>query len=131
MPYDQRLRGPDGSHPFVAWQLQLSGCSIGGEAQHCFEPATNVTGVYDTEGNMLVLGRKSGESIRIGEGIEITVVGISGNRVRLGIQAPESIRVLRSELEEKSHLPGKSLLGTGPLTHPLHERRPPKSRNVA
>ncbi len=53
---------------------------------------------------MLVLGRKLGESIRIGDGIEITIVGVQGNRVRLGIQAPEDVRVLRSELEEH---PGK------------------------
>jgi carbon storage regulator len=47
---------------------------------------------------MLVLSRKNGESIRIGEEIEITVVGIEGNRIRLGIQAPQDVRVLRAEL---------------------------------
>jgi carbon storage regulator len=47
---------------------------------------------------MLVLGRKHGESICIGDDIEITVVGIEGNRIRLGIQAPHHVRVLRAEL---------------------------------
>ena len=50
---------------------------------------------------MLVLGRKQGESIRIGDDIEITIAGIQGNRVRLGIQAPDDVRVLRAELESK------------------------------
>jgi carbon storage regulator len=51
---------------------------------------------------MLVLGRKQGESIRIDEGIVVTIVGIQGNRVRLGINAPENVRVVRSELEVRS-----------------------------
>jgi carbon storage regulator len=79
---------------------------------------------------MLVLGRKSGESIRIGEGIQITVVGISGNRVRLGIEAPDSVRVLRAELEAKAPL-GCATAAGEPLTHPLGERRSAKGRHVA
>ncbi len=47
---------------------------------------------------MLVLSRKIGESIVIGEGIIVTVTRISGNRVTLGIDAPADVRVLRSEL---------------------------------
>jgi carbon storage regulator len=89
-----------------------------------------IPSVQDTEGIMLVLGRKSGESIRIGEGIEITVVGISGNRVRLGVQAPESVRVLRAELEEKAPLQ-ESLSADDSLTRSLQARRSMKSRHVA
>ena len=48
---------------------------------------------------MLVLSRKSQERIIIGEGIEVTVLGISGNRVRLGIKAPPDVPILRNELE--------------------------------
>jgi carbon storage regulator len=47
---------------------------------------------------MLVLSRKIGEAITIGEGIVVTVTRISGNRVTLGINAPGDVRVLRSEL---------------------------------
>lgn len=47
---------------------------------------------------MLVLTRKPGERIHIGSGITITVVEVRGNRVRLGIQAPEKVPVLRAEL---------------------------------
>ena len=47
---------------------------------------------------MLILQRRSGESIRIGEDIEITIVSIEGGRVRLAISAPTEVPILRSEL---------------------------------
>ena len=47
---------------------------------------------------MLVLSRKIGESVQIGDGIEVTVVAVAGNRIQLGIVAPQTTRVLRSEL---------------------------------
>jgi carbon storage regulator len=47
---------------------------------------------------MLVLSRKLNESIIIDGDIRITVVGIRGNQVRLGIDAPESVGIFREEL---------------------------------
>ena len=47
---------------------------------------------------MLVVSRKPGQDVRIGDDIRITVVRVQGNRVVLGIDAPESVRVLRGEL---------------------------------
>ncbi len=47
---------------------------------------------------MLVLSRKPGEDILIGQDITITLVEIKGNRVRIGIRAPESFNILRGEL---------------------------------
>jgi carbon storage regulator CsrA len=47
---------------------------------------------------MLVLTRKAQESIRIGADITITVVRLEGKTVRLGVEAPRSVRVLRAEL---------------------------------
>ncbi len=47
---------------------------------------------------MLVLSRKLGEKIIIGDNITVTVLETTGNRVRLGISAPNEVRVLRSEL---------------------------------
>jgi carbon storage regulator len=49
---------------------------------------------------MLVLGRKIDESIMIGDDIVITILGVDGDRVKVGIQAPAHIRVLRQELYE-------------------------------
>ena len=47
---------------------------------------------------MLILSRRVGESITIGDDIVVTVVAISGNQIRLGIGAPREVRVLRDEI---------------------------------
>ena len=54
---------------------------------------------------MLVLSRKLGETIRIGGDIEITVTQIAGNRIRLGIDAPDDVNVLRGELQPRIDAP--------------------------
>ncbi len=48
---------------------------------------------------MLVLSRKVGQEILIGDNVRITVTKVSGNRVTLGIEAPDHVRILRGELE--------------------------------
>ena len=48
---------------------------------------------------MLILQRKAGESLLIGDGIEITVLSVDSGRVRLAIAAPKSVPILRSELK--------------------------------
>ena len=50
---------------------------------------------------MLVLTRKLGESITIGENIKILIVDIEGSQVKIGIEAPRSIEVYREELYQK------------------------------
>ena len=50
---------------------------------------------------MLVLSRRASERIRLGDSIVVTVVQVAGDRVRLGIEAPADIRVLRDELEPR------------------------------
>jgi carbon storage regulator len=50
---------------------------------------------------MLVLSRKAGESIHIGEGIVITVLEVDARGARIGIAAPQSIPVYRSEVFER------------------------------
>ncbi|NBI67875.1 carbon storage regulator [Pseudoflavonifractor sp. 60] len=47
---------------------------------------------------MLILQRKEGESLLLGENIEITVLAVEAGRVRLAIQAPRDVTILRSEL---------------------------------
>ena len=49
---------------------------------------------------MLVLTRRMDESIMVGEDVEIKIVGIRGNKVRLGITAPKNIAVHRKEVYE-------------------------------
>jgi carbon storage regulator len=48
---------------------------------------------------MLVLSRKQNERIRVGDSVVVTVVRVSGDKVRIGIEAPPNVRVLRDELE--------------------------------
>lgn len=48
---------------------------------------------------MLVLSRRESERIRLGDSIVVTVVRVSGDKVRLGIEAPADVLVLREELE--------------------------------
>ncbi|CDF58030.1 carbon storage regulator [Thermobrachium celere] len=47
---------------------------------------------------MLILTRKQGEKIKIGENIEITILDISQGNIKIGIEAPKNIKVIRSEL---------------------------------
>ncbi|MCL2305997.1 MAG: carbon storage regulator [Planctomycetaceae bacterium] len=48
---------------------------------------------------MLVLSRREGERIRIGDSITVTVVRCAGDKVRIGIEAPPDMLILRGELE--------------------------------
>ncbi|GAB6173395.1 carbon storage regulator CsrA [Paradesulfitobacterium aromaticivorans] len=50
---------------------------------------------------MLVLSRKVNEKIKVGDEIEIIVVAVSGDTVRLGIKAPPTIKILRNEVYEE------------------------------
>ncbi|MGN8770369.1 carbon storage regulator CsrA [Paenibacillus barengoltzii] len=47
---------------------------------------------------MLVLSRKKGESIVINDEIEITILGVEGENVRLGISAPKNVEIFRKEI---------------------------------
>ncbi len=49
---------------------------------------------------MLVLSRRPGEALVIGDGIRIVILSVEGERVRVGIEAPREVPVLRAELAE-------------------------------
>ncbi|MEK4424131.1 carbon storage regulator CsrA [Solibacillus sp. FSL K6-1523] len=64
---------------------------------------------------MLVLSRKKGETIMIGDEIEVKVLSIDGDQVKLGIVAPKSIKVHRSEIFDAIQAQNKEALsGTIP-----------------
>jgi carbon storage regulator len=50
---------------------------------------------------MPVLSRKKGQRLRLGEGIVLTVLGLRGGQVRLGIEAPEDVVILREEVRNE------------------------------
>lgn len=47
---------------------------------------------------MLILSRKNGEKLMIGDDVELTILGIKGNQVRIGVNAPKEIAVHREEV---------------------------------
>ncbi len=59
---------------------------------------------------MLVLSRKMGQKVVVGGGIIVTVLEVRGNRVRLGVEAPAHVGVLRAELAATAS-PGESPAG--------------------
>ena len=77
---------------------------------------------------MLVLSRQRDETIMIGDDIEITIVDIRGDKVRLGINAPASVPVHRKEVYDAIKKENRDSSGMGP--NDLPPRRPnggPKS----
>jgi carbon storage regulator len=69
---------------------------------------------------MLILTRKRGERICIGDGVEIVVLDCGGARVRLGIDAPKNVNILRGELCTRGRMsPSKDV---GPSNVPQAKR---------
>ncbi len=57
---------------------------------------------------MLILTRRVGETLMIGDSVTVTVLGVKGNQVRLGITAPRDVTVHREEIFQRIHPEGDS-----------------------
>jgi carbon storage regulator len=55
---------------------------------------------------MLILTRRVGETLMIGESVTVTVLGVKGNQVRIGITAPKDVAVHREEIFQRIHRDG-------------------------
>jgi carbon storage regulator len=58
----------------------------------------------------LVLSRRIGESILIGENIRVVITAIAGNQVRIGIEAPPEVKIVRNELLPRDPTEGEGEL---------------------
>ena len=59
---------------------------------------------------MLILTRRAGEALRIGDEIEVTVMAVNGSQVRIGINAPRNIAVDREEIAERKRRDREALV---------------------
>ncbi|MEL6108487.1 MAG: carbon storage regulator [Planctomycetota bacterium] len=64
---------------------------------------------------MLVLSRKAGEKLVIGDDVVLTINRISGNRVAIGIEAPRNVRIVRGELQKNQVAPTGHAPNTAPM----------------
>jgi carbon storage regulator len=61
---------------------------------------------------MLILTRRAGESLRIGDDVEVTVMAVNGSQVRIGIKAPINVSVDREEVAERKRRERDNPLGS-------------------
>jgi len=64
---------------------------------------------------MLVLSRKKDESIMVGDHIEIKILAVEGEQIKLGIVAPKTVKFHRSEVFEAIQAQNKEALSTSPI----------------
>lgn len=73
---------------------------------------------------MLVLSRRKGEAVIIGDGIKVTVIDVRGDQIRLGIDAPRTVSVHREEVYEQVLAENAAAAQTADRQSPLLRGKP-------
>jgi len=77
---------------------------------------------------MLVLSRKLNETILIGDNVRVTLLGIDGDKIKIGIDAPRDVKVFREELLEATKSTNKQALDAPIISFDLSKiKKPPAS----
>ena len=66
---------------------------------------------------MLILTRRIGEKLMIGDEISVTILGVKGNQVRLGVHAPEDVAIHREEIFDRIRDEKQGTAGNGTRQH--------------
>jgi carbon storage regulator len=63
---------------------------------------------------MLILTRRVGETLKVGNDVDVTVLGVKGNQIRIGIKAPKSVAVHREEIFDRIQREAELAARSGP-----------------